>query len=150
MNIFVFFPNLRQSAQYFFARDFRRANKQILEIAQCLAAVLHGRGVKVPKKDGSVYSPTHTNHPVVRWLRQDDANMRWASQYLDCLLSEYTSLQKKPHGCFGAAMVIRNAVGDGSLGCPVHHGNNMPRTGDVYADYRTYLGTKQASHIDAV
>jgi hypothetical protein len=143
MNIFIFSPCLVTSAQYFFARDFRRANKQILELAQCLATVLAEQGVPVPKADGTPYKPTHKNHPVVRWLRESTANQQWASVYLDCLISEYARLRNRRHGCSIANLAICRAIPFvRGYAVPVHHGVGVPRTGDVYADYRNYLDMK--------
>lgn len=149
MNIFVFFSSLNASAKYFFEKDPRRANKQILELTQCIATVLAERGISVPKKDGTPYKPTHVNHPVVRWLRESDANMGWAARYLRYLQMWYHGIHKKHHGCFSALPAInRHTSSDGWEVTPIHHGNNVPRTGDVYKDYRDYLDIKLAADAE--
>jgi hypothetical protein len=143
MNIFVFYPDLGESARYFFEHDPRRANKQILELTQCLATVLHERGVAVPKKDGTPYKPTHKNHPVVVWLRQSQDNLAWAVCYLRYLMLNYWMRGRKQHGCISALRVINDHIDfPNSDVTPVHHGKNVPRTGDVYKDYRDYLARK--------
>ena len=144
MNIFVFSPNLEYSACYFFDKDPRRANKQILELTQCLATALHAQEIPVLKKDGTPYKPTHKNHPVVVWLRADSSHLVWACDYLNMLLFRYFWLNRKHHGCATAALEIkdwcvwlpRKEV------IPIHHGKGVPRTGDVYKDYREYLEIK--------
>ena len=146
MNIFVFSPDLVESARYFFEKDPRRANKQILELTQSLATVLAERGIAVPKKDGTPYKPTHKNHPVVNWLRESEVNQVWASLYLECLIGEYRARAKRQHGCTKASNLIFSELPDLTIfepDCvPVHHGTGVPRTGDVYKDYRDYLELK--------
>ncbi len=143
MNIFVFSPNLAESSRYFFDRDPRRANKQILELTQCLATVLHERGIAVPKKDGTPYKPTHKNHPVVVWLRENENHALWSADYLGALLREYWIRTDRNHGCMEAylQMLCSLPVNFPTV-TPIHHGQGVPRTGDVYKDYRDYLAMK--------
>lgn len=149
MNIFVFSPDLTESAKYFFEKDPRRANKQILELTQCIATVLSERGISLPKKDGTPYKPTHVNHPVVRWLRERQENQVWATHYLTHLIVAYLHRTNKLHGCNEASRVLFSLFWDkGCIATPIHHGNNVPRTGDVYKDYRDYIDIKLAADAE--
>jgi hypothetical protein len=151
MNIFVFCPYLKDSADYFFDKDPLRARKQIVELAQCLATVLHERGLSVPKSDGSPYRPTHPNHPVVRWLRSAPENAHWASAYLWELLGAYCRHSGKTHGCASAWQEIWHKLPKTDRPCtPVVHGVRAHEIqaalgGDVYDTYRTYLQEKLSS-----
>lgn len=57
--------------------------KMILESAQILCTVLHGRGVKAP------YRPTHKKHPCVLWADASYANYAWLIQLARELHKEY-------------------------------------------------------------
>lgn len=55
----------------------------ILESAQILCAVLHGRGVETP------YRPTHKNHPCVLWADASYENFTWLIELARELHKEY-------------------------------------------------------------
>jgi len=55
----------------------------ILESAQILCTVLHGRGVDAP------YRPTHRNHPCVTWADESYCNYRWLIELAHALHNEY-------------------------------------------------------------
>lgn len=93
MNIFVTDPCPKKSAQ---ALDDKRVIKMILETAQILSTVIRGRDA-VYADANSLYRPTHTGHPCVKWAGQSKGNYVWLLDHMKALLDEYTSRFGKEH-----------------------------------------------------
>ena len=72
------------------ALDDSRVIKMALESAQLLCTELGRRGYKVP------YRPTHANHPVTLWLR-DDGALRWLFRHFVALCDEYAHRFGRTH-----------------------------------------------------
>jgi hypothetical protein len=81
MNIFVFDPNPKLSAQYFFLTDPLRARKQVVELCQMMATLVNK---PVHKKDGSAYKTPKSfrNHPATKWISVSQKNYAWCWEYL--------------------------------------------------------------------
>lgn len=120
-----------------------RANKQILELCQCLAAC----GLTLHKMDGSVYRITHENHPVVKWMQESDSNLAWCIDFLSALVLEFKlrSSSGKMHGCTRAALEAAQQFGRGSRE-PVRHKYFsdlvFPEATSVYDSYEKLLNFK--------
>lgn len=94
MQIFVLNKNPKISALLLFAIDFKRANKQILELGQILSTVTRN---KYKIKNKNFYKSCFVNHPIVIWAGKDDKNFLWALLYLKELLDIFVVLRKKCH-----------------------------------------------------
>jgi hypothetical protein len=95
MQIFVLHPDPFLAAKILCDKDFRRFNKQILEMAQLLAVAFPELELK--KKDGGLYSiKNHKNHPCVAWVRE---NPEWCRRFMEGLIVRYYSHTDKNHGC---------------------------------------------------
>ena len=70
--------------------------KMIVETAQLLSTALEQHQ---PEwfEPGSVYKPTHANHPCAVWVRETWANYMWTWRLLVALCKEYTFRYKKTH-----------------------------------------------------
>lgn len=93
MNLFAVDPLPGMSA---IALDDRRLVKMVLETAQLLSTAVHQGAVFA---DGEVYRPTHVNHPVSKWVREDARNLGWTFLYFHALLNEYEMRFKRRHAC---------------------------------------------------
>ena len=70
MNILLPFPDVRAAAEEFVRLDPKRANAQIKECCQLLAAVdnvVLGRTSMI-KKDGTPYGTSHPHHPITKHM----------------------------------------------------------------------------------
>lgn len=70
MNILLPLPDVRKAAEEFVKTDPKRANAQIKECCQLLAAVdniVLGRTSMI-KKDGTPYGTSHPHHPITRHM----------------------------------------------------------------------------------
>ena len=80
LNIFILDRDHNRNAQM---HCDQHVVKMILESAQILCTVLHGRGVDAP------YRPTHRNHPCVLWADESYDNYRWLIGLARALHAEY-------------------------------------------------------------
>ncbi|MBO4956681.1 MAG: hypothetical protein J6C50_02490 [Rickettsiales bacterium] len=94
MQIFVLNKNPKISALLLFAIDFKRANKQILELGQILSTVTRN---KYKIKNKNFYKSCFVNHPIVIWTGKENKNFLWALIYLKELLNIFVILRKKHH-----------------------------------------------------
>lgn len=94
MQIFVLNKNPKISALLLFAIDFKRANKQILELGQILSTVTKN---KYKIKNKNFYKSCFVNHPIVIWTGKENKNFLWALLYLKELLDIFVVLRKKHH-----------------------------------------------------
>jgi hypothetical protein len=95
MQIFVLHPHPNTAADLLCYKDFKRFNKQILEMAQLLAVSFPELEIK--RKDGGLYSTNHhKNHPCVPWVK---ANPEWSVWFMIGLLQSYRDRTGKQHGC---------------------------------------------------
>lgn len=80
LNIFILDENHDRNARM---HCDQHVVKMILEGAQILCAVLHGRGVDAP------YRATHRNHPCVIWADESYDNYLWLIKLTRALHGEY-------------------------------------------------------------
>jgi hypothetical protein len=93
MNIFVTNPDPKASAK---ALDDKRVIKMILETAQILSTVIRFKNKEYADQH-SLYKPTHTGHPCVKWAGQTKGNYHWLLQHMQALMDEYTARFGKVH-----------------------------------------------------
>lgn len=75
MNIFILDTDPKIAASY---HCDQHINKMILESAQMLSTVaLHYATYRKDLNGLPHYKPTHSNHPCVKWLREDINNVFW-------------------------------------------------------------------------
>jgi len=113
MNLFITSKSPAKSAKYL-SQDRLRLNKQILECSQMLAnAIINSfenfpknmqtkkrKEFYLPKKvNGDFYKKTHVNHPVSKWVMQNERNYRWTYLFFYELCEIYKKLRGKNHGC---------------------------------------------------
>lgn len=86
MQLFLPYPD--DSTMCARSLDDARLNKQILELAQCLSTVVrHYLMDHADPRD--IYKATHANHPIIKWLISDYANVKWACDtYYPALVEE--------------------------------------------------------------
>lgn len=95
MQVFVLDPSPHTSAIKFCAKDFKRFNKQILEMAQLLAISFPELSLK--RKDGKLYSSQHhKSHPCVGWVK---AHPGWSIEYMKAHLQQFEKVKSIQHGC---------------------------------------------------
>lgn len=94
MQIFVFSSHQSLSASMLFCIDFKRANKQILELGQILSTVATNK-YKINNKN--LYKPCFTKHPIVLWVCKNDINFMWSLLYLKELLILFKQTRHKCH-----------------------------------------------------
>ena len=94
MQIFVFSKHQNLSAFILFCIDFKRANKQILELGQILSTVATNK-YKINNKN--LYKPCFTKHPIVLWASKNDINFIWSLLYLKELLNIFEVIRHKHH-----------------------------------------------------
>jgi len=162
MNLFIFSPDLAESARYFFDHDPRRANKQILEATQMIAIAAEHFGLPIPlTKVGKPYKTTaHRNHPMSKWVRRDKANFKWTLYYIFSLGWRYLEITGKRHSCYIAIdtdeqFKVRTRpdilskdlntvepifIGSSDL---LESPNRIEPAMTVYEKYRLYLANKQ-------
>lgn len=108
MNLFVT-SNCPQSCASFL--DDKRLRKMVLETAQLLCTAVYHQvyAIKYPKlnndskrafkQETGLYLPTHSNHPVNVWCRQNRSNYLWTLDHFSALLDEYKFRFDKTHAC---------------------------------------------------
>lgn len=157
MNIFILSQDMEKSAEMLFALDKRRANKQIVEISQCVSAVTDFLyKTPLPKKDGSLYKTTHQNHPCTRWIGASYLNVASTVLYGLYLCCEYRKLTGKDHGCQRALSYAKFMAGglwesrvssvtstNNTFSEMPRFGKAMPNTGDIFADCLQHIVNKQ-------
>lgn len=90
MNIFVLDLDPVRAAQM---QCDKHVVKMTLETAQILSTVAHQIHANVEL----LYSPTHTNHPCVRWAARSSENYRWLLAHGAALAAEYGYRYGKIH-----------------------------------------------------
>lgn len=103
MNIFILDEDLKKAAEY---HCDVHCIKQILELAQLVSTavwVTHpDHKDKIAEYRKSVfplplYKPTHINHPVNKWVRENKSNFLWAYHFGIELCAEYNKRYGKIH-----------------------------------------------------
>ena len=94
MQIFVLNKNPYISAFLLFCLDFKRANKQILELGQIISTVAQN---KYKIKDKNLYKSCFINHPIVLWVEKNDKNFIWSLKYLKELANTFYKIKNKHH-----------------------------------------------------
>lgn len=95
MNIFVVDPSPLTSAKWLWDRDFKRANKMILESTQMLCTALN----VVHNDKVTPYRSTHINHPCNVWVREVYGNWYWLLRYVEALAYEFEVSKGRKHKC---------------------------------------------------
>jgi hypothetical protein len=91
MNIFWLDKNLKKNAEYYVDSHVR---KIILEITQLLSNVLHFYNIKAP------YKPTHMDHPLSKWVRENNDNFDLTCEMGLILGDEFQFRFGKKHKCY--------------------------------------------------
>lgn len=94
MQIFVLNKNPKISAFLLFSIDFKRANKQILELGQILSTTAK---LKYNIKNKILYKACFVHHPIVLWTQKCDINFLWSLNYLKELLNLFLETRHKNH-----------------------------------------------------
>ena len=94
MQIFVLNKDPKKSANLLFNLDFKRANKQIVELGQILSAVSKN---KYNIKNKKLYKNCFINHPIILWVSNKHINFLWTLQYLKELLNKFLIIRHKHH-----------------------------------------------------
>jgi len=124
MNIFATDPCPIKCAQYL---DDKRVVKMCLETAQILSTVC-----------GEGYRPTHKNHPVVKWAKD---NYGWTLEHFMALSNEYYLRYGKIHKCNSLLKTfIDNRIE--TLGTPFVNCTTYKHIPDVHMAYKLYLNDK--------
>jgi hypothetical protein len=89
MNIFILDDDLKKSVQMLCDQHL---NKQLLELAQIISTVM-----------GGPYKPTHRNHPVTIWAKD---NLEFCRHYADALHEEYKHRSNKTHKSYEVILKI--------------------------------------------
>lgn len=93
MNIFFLDWDEKKNAQSYCDKH---VCKIIVEIAQMLSAGAHIYNSKLKDK---VYKPTHLNHPMTKWVNENNVNYKYTISLFFELLEEYTHRYNKIHKC---------------------------------------------------
>lgn len=94
MQIFVLNKNPAISAFLLFKIDFKRANKQIVELGQILSTVARN---KYKINNDKLYKQCFVHHPIVLWVRNNGNNFIWSLKYLKELLKIFAIERNKIH-----------------------------------------------------
>lgn len=159
MNIFIFDPDLKKSAEYFFANDFKRANKQILESTQLLAHGCNKWGFRIPHNvQGEPYKlKGHKNHPVTQWVLKDFQRFVWLWIYTKHLCSVFKTMKGKKHKCSQELelmeimpFLLMQQVEPEFFGKEeyLYHPYKVHNGKDVYEKYILYLKNKQHRRLN--
>lgn len=92
MNIFVLDTDPKLAAR---AHCDKHVVKMVLESAQLLSTAHHIAGSTIDL--GSIYKPTHIEHPCAKWCRENAANYKWLYNLYHELAREYTHRYCKIH-----------------------------------------------------
>jgi hypothetical protein len=157
MNLFIFDPDLRKSAQYFFAKDPKRARKQIVESTQMIAIMADQLDLpRLYKCNGAPYKvTTHRTHPCTLWVRESMQNFMLTINYTLELCTEFVKRSEKPHACH-VTLINWLKASSGRLkayseGLPraepkffgsAAYSFRIPADISVYEKYRIYLDNK--------
>lgn len=159
MNLFIFSPNLKHSAEYFFNRDPRRARKQIVEAVQMIAMAVEEFGLRSLKTTlGKNYQWTKAqfSHPVSKWVREKKENFLWTVAYVYNLELYYFLKTGKFHRSYVsmAEALARTGIPatlqpEGTT-CPpfvgkeefLTHPVDVSKLNSVYEKYQAYLDNK--------
>ena len=158
MNIFILCPNIHESAHWLFSLDKQRANKQIVELTQCVSAVTDDwYHSPLPKMDGTPYTTTHKNHPCTKWIGANSSNLMATIRYGLALCDQYNILTGKTHGCKNALIKAYQLVSFMQDNTPFsvnvlamvfaqmpRFGKAMPNTGNIFNDCVQHILNKQA------
>ena len=94
MNIFILDGYIKKNAQYYVDKHIVKIP---LEIAQMLCTAHHVNGSE--QINHIPYKPTHINHPINRWVREDLQNYNYTCNLGLALCEEYTYRYEKIHKC---------------------------------------------------
>lgn len=94
MQIFVLNKNPKISAFLLSYIDFRRFNKQIVELGQILSTVAR---IKYSITNKNLYKACFMHHPIVLWTSKKNINFIWALKYLNELLKIFFTTRNKHH-----------------------------------------------------
>lgn len=139
MNIFATDPSPIKSAQYL---DDKRVVKMVIESAQMLCHVLGYVG-----DESYGLSPSHWNHPVIRWLEQDRSHVAWLCAHAAALMDEYARRYGKLHDAEKLRQVfsvVCEARPGRFINCAANRKMGISHAGlpDVHLAYQLYLNDR--------
>ena len=105
MQIFVLHKNPAISAFLLFCIDFKRFNKQIVELGQILSTVAQNKYHIINK---NLYKPYFIHHPIVLWVSKNDSNFIWTLKYLNELLKVFFTTREKHHKTENIYDILKN------------------------------------------
>ena len=132
MNIFAISNSPTDCAQLL---DDKRLVKMTLETTQILSTVMHSSGYIGP------YKITHANHPVVKWVAENDSNFKWTVELLSEMCKEYTFRYGKIHKC-QQYISIFNTVSLRSSDMSEFADCSSSEGDDIYSRYKNCLVNK--------
>lgn len=165
MNIFLFNKDLYKSASFFFAIDFKRANKQILESTQMIAIACEHFRIQKPissETNEEYKTAAYCNHPCTLWTKQTVNHFYWHWMYVNYHCVVYEELTEKEHGCAKALShceedmeyiwdnawawrLVKNEFWGKEEFCEGIKGSDS-----VYIKYLKYLTNKQHKKINGI
>ena len=90
MNIFFLHRDPSRAAK---AQCDKHVVKMVLETTQMLSTAARRNGFDIG------YRPAYANHPMTRWVGNNNFNFSWALQHAQSLSNEYTFRFQKFHAC---------------------------------------------------
>lgn len=149
MQIFVLDKNPFVSAYLLFSIDFKRGNKQIVELGQILSTVAQNKYCIIHKL---LYKQCFMHHPIVIWVGQDDNNFIWSLQYLKELLRRFTHIRHKCHKTEIIYKILKDFDRKISYKqikfCRCFPNKNKYKHLDTFSAYKQYLLDKKQKTID--
>ena len=154
MQIFVLNKNPYISAFLLFYLDFKRANKQILELGQIISTVAQN---KYNIKNKNLYKSCFIHHPIILWVEKNNENFIWSLKYLKELTNVFYQIRKKHHGVEKIYDIIINEKSlSNILNKKIHYDqikfcrcftNREYKNLNVFQAYRLYIYEKQLNLI---
>jgi hypothetical protein len=95
MNVFYLDTNLGQAAAWHVDKH---VVKMPIEALQICSTALYTIDRPLYERL-ALYKPTHTKHPIVRWVIENPTVIGFVATYGACVATEYTYRYKKVHAC---------------------------------------------------
>jgi hypothetical protein len=148
MNIFFLDTSPMKSAELYSDAHLR---KIILEITQMLCTAHHMLGDDI-ELNQKLYKPTHQNHPMTLWVRQNNNNYKYTISILKALFAEYVYRFTKKHKSEELLVLLEHAPEGIPQGMRTQPPLCMPehyKTANVFSSYlRYYLSEKLCDKND--
>ena len=105
MQIFVLHKNPAISAVLLFCIDFKRFNKQIVELGQILSTIAQNKYHII---NSNLYKPCFIHHPIVLWVSKNKINFIWTLKYLNELLKIFFTVRNTHHKTENIYNILKN------------------------------------------